>query len=103
MGWVLRLIETGTEDSASGTDVMEISQPRDLRNIADLGLTLVEAKQLLARVQEARGCRPSAWSCGSATGLRVLRLYVSCERPAASSDRDAVRHGDGAASPLSLR
>ena len=43
MGWVLRLVETGTEDPALGTDVMEISRPSDLRNIADLGLTLAEA------------------------------------------------------------
>ena len=27
MGWVLRLVETGTEDPALGTDVMEISRP----------------------------------------------------------------------------
>ena len=32
-------------------DVMEISRPDDLGDIANLGLTLTEAKQLLARVQ----------------------------------------------------
>ena len=48
-GVVLRLVEMGTEDSASGTDVMEISRPRDLRNIADLlkKLGIPIPKQLL--------------------------------------------------------
>jgi len=31
---------------------MEIDRPDDLRDIADLGLTLAEAKRLLARVQQ---------------------------------------------------
>src|SRR5829696_1252096 len=53
MGWVLQLVETGTENRAPSVDVMEISRPNDLRNIASLGLTLPEAKQLLARVQQA--------------------------------------------------
>ena len=37
----------------AGVDVMEISRPDGASNIADLGLTLSEAKQLLARVQQA--------------------------------------------------
>ena len=53
MGWVLRLVETGTANGAQSVDVMEISRPNDLRDIASLGLTLPEAKQLLARVQQA--------------------------------------------------
>src|SRR6266850_979350 len=43
MGWVLRLIETGAESPVQGIDVMEISRPRDLGEIANLGLTLREA------------------------------------------------------------
>ncbi len=45
---------------------MEISKPDDLGDIANLGLTLTEAKQLLARVQreisaaQARGARDQA-------------------------------------------
>jgi hypothetical protein len=53
MGWVLRLVETGTDSRARSVDVMEISRPNDLGVIANLGLTLPEAKQLLARVQQA--------------------------------------------------
>jgi hypothetical protein len=32
-------------------DIMEISKPDDLDDIANLGLTIAEEKQLLARVQ----------------------------------------------------
>ena len=53
MRWVLRLIETGLPSGVAGVDVMEISRPDGASNIADLGLTLSEAKQLLARVQQA--------------------------------------------------
>jgi hypothetical protein len=53
MRWVLRLIETGMPSGVAGVDVMEISRPDGASNIADLGLRLSEAKQLLARVQQA--------------------------------------------------
>jgi hypothetical protein len=54
MGWVLRLVETETDSpSTQGLDVMEISRSRGLGDIANLGLTLAEAKRLLARVQQA--------------------------------------------------
>src|SRR4051812_50098782 len=73
MGWVLRLVETGTDTRAQSVDVMEISRPNDLRDLASLGLTLSEAKQLLARVQQAvvaaqardhAGLRPDCAACG---------------------------------------
>jgi len=53
MAWVLRLVEMGTEDPAQAIDVMEIRRPRGLHDLTNLGLTLAEAKQLLARVQQA--------------------------------------------------
>lgn len=53
MRWVLQLVETGTDNRARSVDVMEISRPNDLGDIANLGLTLPEAKQILARVQQA--------------------------------------------------
>jgi hypothetical protein len=40
MGWVLRLVETGTDNRARSVDVMEVSRPNDLRDLASLGLTL---------------------------------------------------------------
>ncbi len=48
---MLRLVKIGAEGEGPCTDVLEISRPDDLRNVADLGLTLSEAKLLLAGVQ----------------------------------------------------
>jgi hypothetical protein len=53
MGWVLRLVETGVEGSGRSVDVMMIDRPGDLGDIADLGLTLAQGKQLVALVQQA--------------------------------------------------
>ncbi len=50
VAWVLRLVEIGAEGEGPCTDVMEISRSGDLRDIAGLGLTLAEAKLLLAGV-----------------------------------------------------
>ena len=47
--WILKLAAAGDEGAC--VDIMEISKPDDLGDIANLGLTLMEAKQLLARVQ----------------------------------------------------
>jgi hypothetical protein len=83
MGWVLQLVETGTDGRARSVDVMEISRPNDLRDMASLGLTLPEAKQLLARVQQAvvaaqardhAGLRPDCAACGG-------RCYAKDWRP----------------------
>jgi len=51
VAWILRLVKTGVEGEALGTDLMEIRRPDGLGDIADLGLTLSEAKLLLANVQ----------------------------------------------------
>ena len=53
MGLVLQLAETGADTRRCSIDLMEISRPRDLRDIANLGLKLPEAKRLLARIQQA--------------------------------------------------
>ena len=76
MAWVLRLVEIGAEGEGSCADVVEISRPDGLVDIADLGLTLAEAKLVLAGVQreivaaQARdhavrrpGCRRCAGVC----------------------------------------
>ena len=47
--WILKLAVAGCEGPC--VDIMEISKPDDLDDIASLGLTPTEAKQLLARVQ----------------------------------------------------
>jgi hypothetical protein len=51
VAWILRLMQTGAGGEDPGTDLMETSRPDGLGDIANLGLTLSEAKQLLANVQ----------------------------------------------------
>src|SRR4051794_23931651 len=38
MGWVLRLVESGVGDAPHSVDVLEIDRPRDLGDLANLGL-----------------------------------------------------------------
>ncbi len=52
VAWTLRLVKTGAEGEEAYTDIMEIHRSDDLRDIANLGLTLAEAKRLLAGVQQ---------------------------------------------------
>jgi hypothetical protein len=84
MGWVERLVETETDSPARGVDVMEIARPGDLGDIANLGLTLTEAEQLLARVQEAvvaaqahdhAALRPNCSSCGRGCHIKDWRPH----------------------------
>jgi len=84
MGWVLRLVETGTDDRARSVDVLEISRSRGLGDIANMGLTLAEAKRLLARVQQAvvaaqahehAVLRPDCPSCGGRCHVKGWRLH----------------------------
>ena len=102
MRWVLRLVETGAEGEARCTDIMEIIRPDDLGDIADLGLTLAEAKLLQARVQqESLPRKPGAMpSGGRIVGLAAERAIEGLSGP---SDRDAFWPGDGAPSPVSVR
>ena len=50
MGWVLRLFETGADGQSRSFDVIELSRPEGLGDIASLGLTLAEGKR--ATVQQ---------------------------------------------------
>jgi hypothetical protein len=73
MRWALRLIATDDDVRCLSTDLVEICRPEGLGEIANLSLTLPEAKQLLASVQRAvvsgqidsHGLlRPCCRSCG---------------------------------------
>jgi hypothetical protein len=84
MAWVLRLIETGADGQGRSTDVLEIGRPDTLHDIADLGLRLPEAKQLLARVQRAlvaaqardhAAIRPDCSSCGGRCQVKDWRSH----------------------------
>jgi hypothetical protein len=85
MRWVLRLIETGIPSGVAGVDVMEISRPDGASNIADLGLTLSEAKQLLASVQQTivaaeagdlAARRPKCSSCSGRCHVNSRRCHL---------------------------
>jgi hypothetical protein len=67
--WILKLAAAGGEGPS--VDIMEISKPDDLGDIANLGLTLAEAKQLLARVQ----CEIST---AQASKHAIRRLVCPC-------------------------
>ena len=84
MTWVLRLVEAGAGGDDRGTDVMVIAKPDDLRDIANLGLSLAEAKQILAAIQrevvaaQARDHalrRPTCRSCGDACHVKDYRRH----------------------------
>lgn len=84
MGWVLRLVETGIEGRRCSVDVMTIDRPGDLGNLADLGLTHAEGKQLLARVQQEvvaaqsrdhAARRPPCRSCAAACQVKDYRPH----------------------------
>src|ERR1700759_382071 len=51
MEWTLRLVGTGSDGHSRSCEVMVITRPDGLAEIADLGMSLSEAKQLLGQVQ----------------------------------------------------
>src|SRR5690348_18103722 len=84
MRWVLQLVEAGTDSRTRNVEVLEISRSDDLGDIANLGLTLSEAKQLLARVQQAvvaaqahqhAVLRPDCSSCGGRCHVKDWRPH----------------------------
>jgi hypothetical protein len=84
MEWTLRLVGTEMDGQSRSFDVMEISRPDGLSDIANLGLTLAEAKQLLAQVQQevvaaqARHhamFRPDWQSCGGRCRMKDWRSH----------------------------
>ena len=50
MGRIFRVV-VGAEGDEQTTEVMKINRPNSLGNLADLGLSLAEARQLLVRLQ----------------------------------------------------
>src|ERR671916_1712982 len=84
MGLVLQLVETRADGETRSVDLMEIGRPGDLRDIADLGLALPEAKRLLARVQQAvvaaqardhAALRPECSGCGGRCHVKDWRSH----------------------------
>jgi hypothetical protein len=84
MECTLRLVGTGSDGQARSFDVMPISRPDGLDDIANLGLTLAEAKLLLAQVQKQvvgaqahqhAMLRPDCQSCGERYHAKGWRLH----------------------------
>src|SRR3954451_5580154 len=82
MGLVLQLVETRADGGTRSVELMELGRPGNLHDIADLGLTLPEAKQLLACVQQAvvavqardhAMLRPDCASCGERFRIKDWR------------------------------
>src|SRR3954470_17663251 len=102
---MLRLVETGAAGDGRSTDVMEITKLDDLRDIANLGLSLAEAKQVLAALQReavAAQVRDHALPCAPAASLPLLRRRLPSEGLPPASDRNAVRPGDRTAAAVPL-
>ncbi len=85
MAWMLRLVKIGAEGEGPCTDIMEIRRPDDLVDIANLGLTLAEAKLVLAGVQreivaaQARTHavrRPECPRCGDVCRVKDYRDHA---------------------------
>src|SRR4051794_39530775 len=84
VAWMLRLVEAGAFGDGWSTVVMEIAKSADLRDIANLGLSLAEAKQLLAalrrevvaaQAREHALRRPPCRACGGACHLKDYRQH----------------------------
>jgi hypothetical protein len=84
MEWTLRLVGTGIDGQSRSFDVMAISRPDGLGDIANVGLTLAEAKRLLVQVQQevvaaqARHhamFRPDCRSCGGRCHVKDWRPH----------------------------
>ena len=82
---MLRLVKTGAEGEGPRTDVMQVDRPDDLVDLANLGLTLAEAKRLLAGVQrkiaaaQARDHavqRPHCSHCGGVCRVKDCRDHA---------------------------
>jgi hypothetical protein len=76
MEWTLRLVGTGIDGQCRSYELMAITRPDSLGDVADLGMTPAEAKQPLVQVQQQvvadqatthaafrPGCRSSGGTC----------------------------------------
>jgi hypothetical protein len=78
------MVGTGVDGQSRSFDVMEISRPDGIGDIANLGLTLAEAKLLLAGVQQGvvagqtdshATLRPDCHSCGGRCHVKDWRRH----------------------------
>jgi hypothetical protein len=83
--WIVRLVKTEADGEQQSVDVMTITRPDDLGDIATLGLTLAEGKLVLAGLQraivaaQAEGHtvkRPDCRRCGAVCRLKDYRDHA---------------------------
>ena len=79
MEWTLRLVGTGIDGQSRSCEVMAITRPDGLGDIANLGMTLSEAKLLLVQVQQQLVAeqanthatfRPDCRTCGGTSHVK---------------------------------
>ena len=102
MRWVLRLIATEGDARCLSTDLIEICRSEGVGDIANLGLTLPEAKQLLASVQRAVVAAQADSHRLQRPGCSACSGKMPSEGLAEPSHSDAVWRSDGAASQVSM-
>jgi hypothetical protein len=85
VAWIVRLVSLGADGAEHSTDVLRITRPRDLTDLASLGLTLADSKQLLAGLQQAIVAaqarvhavrRPECHGCGTACRVKDYRQHA---------------------------
>jgi len=84
VAWIVRLVSIGADGAEHSTDVLQIARPDNLADLANLGLTLAESKQLLAGVQQEivaaqawvhAARRPECRSCGTTCRVKDYRQH----------------------------
>jgi hypothetical protein len=102
VAWIVRLVQIGDDGDEPFADVMTINRPDGLDDIANLGLTVADGKQVLAGLQQeivaaqTRSHSVRRPECRGCSGVCQLKDY---RNPCA---RDAFWPGHGASSPFSL-
>jgi hypothetical protein len=85
VAWIVRLVSIGADGEEHCADVMRISKPDDLGDLADLGLTLAEGKLLLAGIQQEVVAaqarvhavrRPDCRGCGVVCQVKDYRCHA---------------------------
>ena len=109
MAWIVKLVSIGTAGDERSTEVMRIARPEDLTDLATLGLTLAEGKQLLAGVQQelvaaqARrhaARRPACRCCSTTCRVKDYRQHAIATLLLCRMRRDRGRLGVAVAYPL---
>src|SRR3954463_819633 len=89
MAWIVKLVSIGAAGDERSTEVMRIARPDDLTDLATLGLTLAEGKQLLAGVQQelvaAQARRHAARRAAAVVRPAGSRIIVSTRSPRCSA------------------